>query len=628
LGLVEGSLPGDITTSTARRHDGRIRPPRPVLLLLVFGVFLVIVGITATGLVLLTTAHVTTNVLNQAVAADGRIVRGFVTDHLRPDDVLPNGPGSARADELSKALSTLVGPGGFARVELRRPDGTLLVDDLGTADAPVAPSTDWTAAAEGRVAAAIVGAADSEVAGSAIGTPDLLREYFPLVREGRVQAVVALWRDATPIVHALADARRDILLLTMSAASCVALVLYLVFRSAQARLSRQTLALLEAGRRDPLTGLLNHGTAVEQLSSSIERLRTDGGGIAVALLDIDNLGNLNDTRGHEMGDRAIRIVADLLQRQVPDALIARYGPDEFLVAVEGPAISGLGDALERLRAALADTELRVDDGERLPLTVSIAVATFPTHGASVTELLANAGLTLHEARSSGGDAIRWAGVETGADPSARTFDVLQGLVLAVDAKDRYTKRHSEDVARYALFIAEHIGLSPDLRRTLRIAGLLHDVGKIGIPDRILRKPGRLTEDEFAVVKQHVALGDSIVRDLPDLDEIRVAIRHHHERWDGDGYLHGLAGDEIPLLARIIAVGDSFSAMTTSRPYRKALSTEEALRRLGDAAGTQLDERLVTAFIRGIETHPHPPLPGDGGTVVAFEPRTMTEARIA
>ena len=625
---MERSLPDELTRSIGRRQDATVRPPRPVLLLLVFGVFLVIVGITATGLVLLTTAHVTTNVLNQAVAADGRIVRGFVGDHLRPEDVATEGLGTARAAELTTALATLVGPGGFARVELRRPDGTLLLDDVGASGGNVPPSTDWRSAAEGRVAAAIVGTAESEVAGTPIPTPDLLREYFPLVREGRVEAIVALWRDATPVVAALADARRDILVLTMSAALCIALVLYLVFRSAQARLTRQTVALVEASRRDPLTGLLNHGTAVEQLATSIERLRMDGGGIAVALLDIDNLGNLNDTRGHETGDRAIRIVADLLERQQPNALTARYGPDEFLVAVEGAAIGGFGDALERLRAALADTELRVGDGERLPLTVSIAVATYPTHGASVTELLANAGLTLHEARSSGGDALRWAGVETAADPSARTFDVLQGLVLAVDAKDRYTKRHSEDVARYALFIAERIGLPAEVRRSLRIAGLLHDVGKIGIPDRILRKPGRLTVDEFAIVKQHVALGDSIVRDLPDLDEIRAAIRHHHERWDGDGYLHRLAGDEIPLLARIIAVGDTFSAMTTSRPYRKALSTEEALRRLGDAAGTQLDERLVAAFIEGIETHPHPPLPGDGGAVVAFEPRSVKEARIA
>jgi putative nucleotidyltransferase with HDIG domain len=182
-------------------------------------------------------------------------------------------------------------------------------------------------------------------------------------------------------------------------------------------------------------------------------------------------------------------------------------------------------------------------------------------------------------------------------------------VIAVDTKDRYTRRHSEDVARYASFIARHVGMDEEFQSTVRLAGLLHDVGKIGIPDAILRKPGRLTEDEADVVKQHVALGDAIVRDLPNIELVRAGIRHHHERWDGHGYLHGLEEDAIPLIARILSVADVFSAMTTTRPYRKALSLEEALKRLGEAAGTQLDEVLVAAFIRGIETAPDAPLPG-------------------
>jgi HD-GYP domain-containing protein (c-di-GMP phosphodiesterase class II) len=142
-----------------------------------------------------------------------------------------------------------------------------------------------------------------------------------------------------------------------------------------------------------------------------------------------------------------------------------------------------------------------------------------------------------------------------------------------------------------------------------MAGLLHDVGKIGVPDDVLRKPGRLTADERGIIEQHVALGDAIVRNLEDIDVIRAGIRHHHERWDGRGYLTGLSGDEIPLVARILAIGDAFSAMTTTRPYRKALSVEEALRRIGDAAGTQLDERLVERFIRGFEHERDVPLPG-------------------
>jgi HD-GYP domain-containing protein (c-di-GMP phosphodiesterase class II) len=135
------------------------------------------------------------------------------------------------------------------------------------------------------------------------------------------------------------------------------------------------------------------------------------------------------------------------------------------------------------------------------------------------------------------------------------------------------------------------------------------VGKIGVPDHVLRKPGKLTEGEYAIVQQHVALGDMIVRDLPDIDAVRAGIRYHHERWDGRGYLDHLIGTEIPTIARILAVADAFSAMTTTRPYRKALDVREALIRLADAAGTQLEERLVTAFIEGVEHDEDPPLPG-------------------
>jgi putative nucleotidyltransferase with HDIG domain len=190
------------------------------------------------------------------------------------------------------------------------------------------------------------------------------------------------------------------------------------------------------------------------------------------------------------------------------------------------------------------------------------------------------------------------------------FDVLQGLVIAVDTKDRYTKRHSEDVARYAVFLAERLGLDQEMCETIHLAGLLHDIGKIGIPDVILRKPSKLTADEYGMFQQHVALGDAIVRDVPNVEVVRAGIRHHHERWDGNGYLEGLEGDAIPMIARVLAVADAFSAMTTTRPYRKALPVEEALRRLGDAAGTQLQEDLVVAFISGIETAPDAPMPGE------------------
>src|SRR4029078_5813304 len=147
--------------------------------------------------------------------------------------------------------------------------------------------------------------------------------------------------------------------------------------------------------------------------------------------------------------------------------------------------------------------------------------------------------------------------------------------------------------------AAQLGLDEQVRSIVYRAGRLHDIGKIGVPDSILRKPGALTESEYETVKQHVALGDLIVRELPDLEEIRAGIRHHHERWDGTGYLHGLHGERLPEVARILAVCDAFSAMTTTRSYRKALSVDEALTRLEDASGSQLDERMVIAFVYGI-----------------------------
>ncbi len=351
-----------------------------------------------------------------------------------------------------------------------------------------------------------------------------------------------------------------------------------------------------------------------------------GAGLEIAILDIDNFRILNDTWGHAAGDEAIDAVSDLLKPLVPTALaVGRYGPDEFLVAVEGPAVGHPARPRPRaVRQALAEVRLKFGDSNDLPLTVSAAVARFPEDGESVTELLASVAVTLREARAGGGDAVLVTGFAPDAVVASHTFDVFQGLILAVDAKDRYTKRHSEDVARYAMFIGSQIGIGPDEVATLRLAGLLHDVGKVGIPDQILRKPGKLTDAEYDVVKQHVALGDAILRDLPDLDAIRAGVRHHHERWDGHGYLHALAGEDIPLLARILAVADTFSAMTTSRPYRKALDLREARMRLEDAAGTQLDERLVKAFLDGLETDANPPMPGDDIAARLWHP----DARVA
>jgi len=586
------------------------RAPRPVVLLIVFGLFLVVVGVTTTAQTILVSSHFSNAALNEIVGGDAGTVRSFVNLNLSAAD-LTERPSSDRRKALVTALASLVRNGNLSHIEVRLPDGRVVASDDGALVGTQAPITsDFSTALTGTIAPAILEAGMPSEAGTALPVASVLREYLPVTTDGTVRAIVGVWRDAEPVLRAMDDLRRQVIIVTLSGALVAGVFLFLVFRGAQTRISRQTVELVEATRRDPLTSLLNHGALLTTVADRIEAVRNDPSPIGIALVDIDGFRLLNDTYGHQAGDTALCEVARHLVGRFDDtAVIGRYGPDEFLVVVDGGGVPGLEPAMEALQHALAQATLDVDSSERLPITVSAAISVYPTDGESVTDLVAAAAHTLAEAKASGGDAIRVAGRLPVLSADARTFDVFQGLIFAVDTKDRYTKRHSEDVARYATFLARHLELDDETIRTIRVAGLLHDVGKIGIPDDILRKPGKLTSDEYDVVKQHVALGDLIVRDLPNIEVIRTGVRHHHERWDGNGYLDALRGDDIPPVARIPAVGDACCAMTTTRPYRKALDIDEALRRIEDAAGTQLDEALVAAFVGNMRTAPDAPLPG-------------------
>ena len=594
-----------------------LRPRRRALLILVYGASLALVIVTALALDIVVGQHVSSTAVESTVAADRSLVRSFAGRTLTASDLAPGGPGADRSAIVRADLAALVNHGdGILQLKIHSVSGSILFSDRavleGTTEVDVPLQQ---AIASGQSVANLETADESDSA--TVGAPEgskLIEEYLPILDGvGRVQAVFEIYRDAGPVLAAADASQRDVLIVTSVAAIVLTILLHLIFRAAQTRLSRQTDELVEAQRRDALTGMLNHGTAVGLLAAQIEDARADGQAVGVALVDIDNFRLLNDTHGHAAGDTALRKVAAALRTELSEvSILGRYGPDELIVVAPPGCSHDLEPAIERLRNRLADLSLQFGASERLPLTVSAGICFSPVDGSAATELLSVATVALGEAKASGGDGIRVARAELNDMRVAErsSFDVLVGLVIAVDTKDRYTKRHSEDVARYATFLAERIGADPELLRTLGIAGLLHDIGKIGIPDVILRKPAALTAGEYEIVKQHVALGDSIVRDLPNLDDVRAGIRHHHERWDGTGYLHGLSGEAIPLIARLLAVADAFSAMTTSRPYRKALPIGESLRRLEDAAGSQLDPALVTAFVTGIETAPDAPLPGD------------------
>ena len=260
------------------------------------------------------------------------------------------------------------------------------------------------------------------------------------------------------------------------------------------------------------------------------------------------------------------------------------------------------DAAERVRAAVAAHTFSVGGG--VHLTCSIGAAIYPCDALSRPDLACASDRAMYAAKHLGRNQVRSADdpvlnlLDRGAEAS-REEVALQGTVEAlarlVEVRDSYTASHTDDVAEIATRIALHLGLSAAEARMVGLVGRLHDVGKVGVPDAILRKPSALTPEEWQVMKQHSAIGADVVGRVPALRGIASSIRGHHERWDGSGYPDGLQGEAIPLGARIIAVADAYSAMTTDRPYRKALDTTGARSELQRYAGAQFDPRIVEAL---------------------------------
>lgn len=355
---------------------------------------------------------------------------------------------------------------------------------------------------------------------------------------------------------------------------------------------------------DPVTGLFNSRGLARSFDRELARSRRSGTPFSVVIMDLDNFKLFNDVYGHAVGDEVLRQAAAVFKRVLRRSdVVGRQGGDEFMAILPDTATASAVECFRHVREAMSCAAFCADGQHPVPLSFSCGIATFPHDGHRMGELLAVADANMYRSKHRGGDCVTPAvAEEQGDDLPAGVFTVLEGLVVAVDNKDHYTWQHSDDVTRHAIELAERVGLSREAARPLRIAGLLHDVGKIGIPDRILRKPGPLNEQEFEAIKTHVSLGEVMIKEIPDLHEVLAGVGAHHERWDGEGYPRGLAGEDIPLLGRILAVSDAYSAMTTNRPYRKALAPAEAREELRRVAGTQLDPRLVEAFLEILDEH--------------------------
>jgi diguanylate cyclase (GGDEF)-like protein/putative nucleotidyltransferase with HDIG domain len=372
----------------------------------------------------------------------------------------------------------------------------------------------------------------------------------------------------------------------------------------------QHLAALKAADQDPVTGLYNHRAIHQHLERELARAQQEGSDLSVFMMDLNNFKLFNDTYGHPVGDEVLRSVARVIQQLSECGEYAgRYGGDEFLMVLPRTDVRTALERAERLRGSLRLQGFRRPGEERtVPISLSIGVATFPTDSANRHELLTLADANLYAAKESE-SGISATSAAQHAHRQLRTedsFNVLDTMLTAVDNKDSYTRRHSEDVTEYALWIAEELGASEETLRIIRIGGLLHDVGKIGVPAEILRKPGRLTDEEYEVLKRHPQLGALIVGSIPGMETIVDIVRSHHERWDGRGYPDGTAGEATPFLGRLVAVADAFSAMTTDRPYRKGMDWAVALGEIEKNISTQFDPICAQAFIRAAgKRHPKP-----------------------
>ncbi|MBX3053489.1 MAG: diguanylate cyclase [Caldilineaceae bacterium] len=354
---------------------------------------------------------------------------------------------------------------------------------------------------------------------------------------------------------------------------------------------------------DGLTGLINHRCLQERIDEVLSDADRNESSASIIIADLDSFKLFNDVYGHPVGDRVLRTVSACLRETVRTKdIVGRYGGDEFLLVLPH---TDMEDALMVGRRVIGEVEkCEIDvQGDSLPLRLSLGIATFPKDGRSKHELIAHADAALYESKNAGGGRLTQ--VNTNRSDwmalQGSSYTALEGLVNSVDAKDHYTRTHSEVVTEAALILADALHLSDESRRALRIAGLLHDIGKIGIPDQILKKPGKLTADEYSIMKQHVQLSEMMIKNIPYLNDVLDAVAHHHERFDGHGYPYQKTGDDIPLLGRIMALADAFSAMSLDRPYRKGMNWQQIREELKSGSGSQFDPDLVPTFIEAMET---------------------------
>ena len=386
---------------------------------------------------------------------------------------------------------------------------------------------------------------------------------------------------------------------------------------------------------DTLTLLYNHRGFQELLSNEIQRAQTNKQKLSVIMMDINNITKINREMGHAKGDEVIKLVAEKVRQNVRESdIAARYGGDEIAIILPNTTSDQAKYIAEFLTYSLSCCF--IDDIG--PIKVSVGTATYPDCADDKEKLLILAEQAMYISQAKGykdgmsaiissSDFNFWDDIalksyaevvskrhaQLGINfedeliskfhteynlSDTKTWEIATSLAGAIDAKDPYTKGHSTSVSKFSGALARAINLPEKEIERITLGALLHDVGKIGIPEAVLKKEGPLSEDEWKIMKQHPVIGvEKVLQPNPSLRDLIPIVRSHHERIDGKGYPDNLSDADIPLAAKIVAIADTYHALISDRPYRKGMNIEKAISILEDGAGTQWDANLVRTFIQ-------------------------------
>lgn len=397
------------------------------------------------------------------------------------------------------------------------------------------------------------------------------------------------------------------------------------------QLAKNNLELLERLKqlslKDPLTGLYNYRYLRERLSSEFKRAKRYIIPLSLLMFDIDYFKSINNIYGHQYGDTILKELSKMLKESSrSNDIITRYGGEEFLIMLpdtnkQGAMILG-SRLLDKLTRHNFDAK-----GNQIKLKIAMGLCSFPEDGVTTESNMLNAAdEALHNAKELGSNKIvSYKGIKQKNLPlidknvkrenigrlkekllkmetrvNQNLLESIYALAKAMEAKDYYTVEHSENMVSIATALGKELKLPKEEIEILEQAAMLHDLGKIGIPDNILQKKGKLTKAEYEIIKKHPKIGAEIIRSIHFLQNVAPIVLYHHERFDGLGYSSGLKGNDIPLGARIIAVTDVYQALISDRPYRKAYSKHDALKIIKESSGMQLDPEIVKAFLKIIK----------------------------